>query len=290
MYKIGVVIVHYKTVEDTLSCITSLFQNVKDIAKVCVTVVFNEENKNSSFFYLKEKLQNYENIFLIETHKNLGYARGCNEGIEFLRSKKRCDFVIAMNNDILVQQKDLISCLQILYEKYHYAIAGPEILDLNGDITPNYPIKNYGIFRLRVGQVAIGLRYIASFLHADLLISYVLSLRHNRNVKQEYANKDIIDIPLQGCFLIFSPEYFKQYNGFCKDTFLYLEEDILFLRCQRKSLRTVYSPSLQITHIGGASTDQKDKNAVQKRRNKYKAMLSSTNVLIHEIIENGRKT
>lgn len=89
------------------------------------------------------------------------------------------------------------------------------------------------------------------------------------------------------CFL---PEWFKQCNEFCKDIFLYLEEDILFLSCQRKSLRTVYSPSLQITHIGGASTDQKDKNAVQKRRNKYKAMLSSTNVLIHEIIENGRKT
>lgn len=286
MYKIGIVIVHYKTVKDTLACITSLFQNVRGILKSSVTVVFNEENIDDSFFYLKEKLKNYDNVFLIETHKNLGYARGCNEGIEFLRNKKKCDFVIAMNNDILVRQQDLISCLQVLYEKYHYAIAGPAILNLNGDITPNYPEKNYDVFRLRVGQIAIGMRYIASFLHADLLISCALSLRHRGNVKQKYVNKDIIDIPLHGCFLIFSPEYFKQYDGFCEDTFLYLEEDILFIRCQKKSLRTVYSPILQITHIGSSATDQKEETVVQKRRNKYKALLSSTNVLIHEIKNN----
>lgn len=283
MYKIGIVIVHYKTVEDTLACIASLFQNIRDISESCVAVVFNEKNSDDSFFHLKRELQNYENIFLLETHANLGYARGCNKGIDFLRINKKCDFVIAMNNDILIQQKDFITRLLSLYEKYHYAIAGPEILDLNGSITPNYPIKNYNIFRLYVGKIAIGIRYIASFFHADLLVSHILKLRHNAKTKMEHTNRDILDTPLHGCLLIFSPEYFKQYNGFCEATFLYLEEDILFVRCQKRSLRMIYSPLLQIIHIGGSSTNQSNANATQMRRKQYEALLTSTNALIHEI-------
>ena len=178
---------------------------------------------------------------------------------------------------------DFINCIYNLYDKYKFSIAGPEILDINGRAMPNYPIRNYAPWRLRAGQVAVAARYIASFVHLDDIVSNLFNLRHKKEKKEEPVGKDSINIPLQGCLLIFSPRYFEKFDGFNEETFLYAEEDILFVRCQRKSLLMVYSPMIKITHVGGASTTNEYKNVMKIKRNKYINVLRSTNALIREI-------
>ena len=67
-----------------------------------------------------------------------------------------------------------------------------------------------------------------------------------------YVHKKYLDraenVQLHGCFLCFSKNYFEHYDGFFPNTFLYMEEDILFYLTQKENLTTVYTPKLKIYH------------------------------------------
>ena len=65
---------------------------------------------------------------------------------------------------------------------------------------------------------------------------------HKQYLHREY------NVQLHGCFLCFSEEYFKHFDGFYPETFLYMEEDILFYLTQQKKLTTVYLPELKVFH------------------------------------------
>ena len=47
---------------------------------------------------------------------------------------------------------------------------------------------------------------------------------------------DQLDVQLHGAFLIFSENYINTFNGLYNKTFLYMEEDILRLRCEYYNL------------------------------------------------------
>ena len=91
MYKIGLVIVHYMTLEDTINCTKSILENVHGIDMVSIAIVINEADDGSAAKLLRNKVGDQANVFYIETHANLGYARGCNAGIRFLRDEKKGD-------------------------------------------------------------------------------------------------------------------------------------------------------------------------------------------------------
>ena len=66
-----------------------------------------------------------------------------------------------------------------------------------------------------------------------------------------YAN-----VVLHGSCLIFSPEYVKsEQEAFYKETFMWMEEEILAYLCQKKGYRMVYSPLLKVYHMEGISTE-----------------------------------
>ena len=68
-------------------------------------------------------------------------------------------------------------------------------------------------------------------------------------------------------FLVFSNLYFEHFNGFYPETFLYMEEDILALRIMRRSLHTLFYPSIIVFHKEGAAT--KIINTVKRERMEF---------------------
>lgn len=73
--------------------------------------------------------------------------------------------------------------------------------------------------------------------------------------------------------MIFSPEYFKLYNGFYENTFMYMEEDILYYIVKRDKLKILYNPNIVIYHKEFLSTDCLDIKAFKSRRFRYKNVI-----------------
>jgi len=56
--------------------------------------------------------------------------------------------------------------------------------------------------------------------------------------------------------LIFSPIYINAFKeGLYPETFMYMEEDILYYLCRKKDLTLIYDPSLVVYHKEDVSTD-----------------------------------
>jgi GT2 family glycosyltransferase len=92
------------------------------------------------------------------------------------------------------------------------------------------------------------------------------------------------NVKLHGACLVFSPDYINQFNGLYPETFMYLEEDILFYISKKMYLKTVYLPTLQILHKEDISTNTIFKKENEKRRFVQKQSIKSLIVFLKLII------
>ena len=95
------------------------------------------------------------------------------------------------------------------------------------------------------------------------------------------------NVQIHGCFMVFSKEYIKEEDGLCDKTFLYCEEDILYLSAVKKGYKIVYQPSIMIYHKEDASTDYSYRKDRDKNIFYYTEALKSEKILLSMIEENN---
>ena len=93
---VGVVILNWNGLQDTLACLASLRQVDYPREQLVILVVDNGSADGSS-----ERLRNEAGITLIELDKNHGYAAGNNVGI-CRAIQMGCQYVLLLNNDTCV--------------------------------------------------------------------------------------------------------------------------------------------------------------------------------------------
>lgn len=104
MKTVGVVIINYNGINDTVECINSLFKS-KGTLEIKIVVVDNASDNKEG-----ERLKNlYPRIHVINSEKNLGTAGGNNLGIKYLLSQD-IDYILILNNDTVVSD-DMIDNL-----------------------------------------------------------------------------------------------------------------------------------------------------------------------------------
>ena len=91
---------------------------------------------------------------------------------------------------------------------------------------------------------------------------------------------------LQGCSLLLTPEYFRFYDGLDKRTFLYCEEELLYLRCKKAGLQQKIVNETSILHKCGRAS----KILYKKKKDVYiKYLLDSYKYVLWESIINYKK-
>ena len=111
--RVGIVVLNWKKVDDTLACLESLRQLEYPAFEV---VVVDNGSADGSPALIRER---FEGISLIENSRNLGFAAGNNVGIRHLL-RRGVDYVLLLNNDTIVTSE----LLRVLVD---YAEADPEI-------------------------------------------------------------------------------------------------------------------------------------------------------------------
>ncbi len=258
--KLGFVILHYMTFEDTVLCIESIKNNVSEKKHI---VVVDNASSNDSFKKLREKYKNDSEITLVRSDENIGFARGNNLGIEKLRSMYRCEYISVMNNDTIIKQNNWYDLINDEYKKSGFAVLGPKIITKDGDDTSN-PMRKKPLEMKAIDNL-IWRRRIKVFLCKTGLHKFVNPAGTKKGISEFEHDKRYENVQLHGACMIFSEKFYEKLHGFDSRTFLYLEEDIMFLNLLENDLKSVYLPNLEIYHSEDSSTNKIVKSSCDKK-------------------------
>lgn len=280
------VILHYKTKNDTVDCIESILNLNKYNKCIINIVVVDNASRNGSLEFLKEKYKLVNNIYFIENNENLGFAKGNNIGYKFAKEDLNSDFIVSLNNDIIIESKNIIQLMEQLYFEEKFYIMGPDIVSMvdNGHQNPVCKTSsNIIVISIEIVKYKI-LLFINRTGIYDLLQSLFSSGKKSNSIKLK-EEKKVYGCQLHGSFIVFSPNYVKREKyAFFPKTFLYCEEAILFQHCNRKSYKIMYDPGLVVLHKEDSSTSFINSTSKEKREFVFSNIIKSHKVFINYLI------
>ena len=235
MKSISVIILNYKTYEATIHLCEELHRQQNTTVAVNYLIVDNA-SPNDSYAILKKELAKYDDVVVILSPENTGYARGNNYGLRYLSSQPP-DYVIIANNDIYLDDNCFFDKLVAEYEKLppDRAVTAPKQLDYSG-------------------REFLFSRKIPSFLD-DLTDNTILirKLRSKRTMPPaSTADYDETEI-VPGSLLFVDYRLFQGLGFFDDSTFLYCEERFLADRTKKRKYRNYIINTLCYRHLHSKS-------------------------------------
>ena len=272
---ISYVVLHYMTTQDTVECIEAILHNIKsnDLYETRIVVVDNG-SPNNSYDELYDAYKNNENVKLIRSNENLGFAKGNNLGFQYSKYQLKADFIILCNNDTIISQKDFSDVIIRKYEDKKFDILGPDIVTADG--FPQNPGKDvdWTFHKLRRFRLKKFVQFLMSFFAC-----FDKYLKMNDEAfLTEKLSEDQLNVHLHGACLIFSPGYIQRFEGLYDKTFLYMEEDILRLRADYYGYLMMYTPELTIFHKEDRAMRAAMPKSILQKRLFYKNLLYSSKI------------
>lgn len=273
---ISYVILHYKNLNDTIKCIESLLRTTNNDSNL---IVVDNGSGDGSGEKLKKKYQDMPQIKVLLLENNVGFSKGNNAGYIYVKKNYDSDFIVVTNNDVVFYQKNFEETIKKIYAQSQFYVLGPDVYiprhkdhqnplfktpinkqQLINEIKEyKYYRKNPLKFEKRLKIHALKDRLCSKYK----VINFLYSTLRGKDVldyKKRYEN-----VGLQGSCLIFSKKFImKEDKAFEPEPFLYEEETFLFYRCQKKSYKMVYDPSIAIRHEEAASFTNANKDNIQR--------------------------
>lgn len=277
--KIVFLILHYKVIEETKKCVESIINNYSN--ENYEIVIVDNGSLNGSGEKLKNMYKNNSNVFIIINKKNLGFARGNNVGFEFAK-KNGARFIVMANNDIVFTQKEFCRLIVDKYYEEKYAILGPKILLPEGDeFCYNNQIKN--IKQQYIFIILLYIRLFLAYLFLGKIFEYFFKKKNKKRKGKININQKREMVPVHGCCIVFSELYIKKFDGIDDRTFLYCEEDLLYLRAIKNNLKIYYEPHVEILHNHSVVTKNINNTVRKKEIFVVKNLIKSNKILLKEL-------
>lgn len=279
---IGFEVLHYITVNQTQECVDSIRKYCKGYS-YHIAIVDNA-SPNKSFSDLKNLYGKSEDITLIESKNNLGFARGNNLGYKYLKKQFNCDFIIMSNNDIELLDSSFIPKIINYYKEYKFAVLGPNIKNYeisSGKCNPMRCVP-MSLREIKKSKLKLKMQY---FLTKINVYEYIHKIKKNTVGLQKNKQLDIdykkvhTNVQLHGCFLVFSRKFTDLREGLNPNTFLYFEENILYFEMLSQNLLTISVPDIEVFHKEKGATKAANKNTRTKDLFVLKNKCKSANVL-----------
>ena len=208
----------------------------------------------------KERYNDNEGIHLIENSKNLGYAKGNNVGIDWLRHQG-IDFIIVCNSDVVFSSPYIMKDMYEALTK-EIGVMIPIIRNLDGTIEMRAQYRRK-LFSMRIIKELLKMR----------------NLKKNKNPKEEDKSSNAAQIMeflkpgiqtdyyvITGSVFALTPNFFKYYSGLYPETFLYVEELASMLLVHKARLKCAIIETKDVIHKGAASTGNSLKAGTERKR------------------------
>ncbi|HMM20559.1 MAG TPA: glycosyltransferase [Selenomonadales bacterium] len=117
----SIIILTHNKLEITIQCLSSIFKHTLEPFEL---IVVDNGSTDGTVAYLKSR----PDIKTVLNEKNLGFARGCNQGYEISTG----DAVLFLNNDTIVTENWLGNMLRLLYSNDKIGLVGPVTNNVSG--------------------------------------------------------------------------------------------------------------------------------------------------------------
>jgi GT2 family glycosyltransferase/Flp pilus assembly protein TadD len=121
----SIVILTFNQVEYTKECLKSIQKHTPEPHEI---IFVDNNSTDGTVNWLRKLTQKNKSYRLIENKQNLGFAKGCNQGIEASRG----EFVLLLNNDVVVSEGWLSGLLDCLNHAPAVGIVGPMTNNISG--------------------------------------------------------------------------------------------------------------------------------------------------------------
>lgn len=293
-YNFGFVVLHYMALQMTTDCVNNLLIAFGDNS-IHIVIVDNC-SPNESGKELKRKFEGNEKVLVILNSSNEGFAKGNNIGYSYLKDNYNCDFIVVMNNDVLINDNLFLDKIKDIYLQTNFSVLGPDIYAPNSPRKHQNPFFLHGIEKEKLikqlNQMKYNYDHFQSWYKKTLLKNAIKSVNFlsiiYRFIKYTILHKEIIDYKkeyvnpvLHGACYIFSRSFIENRDyAFFPGTFLYCEENILHFQCIQKQLKMIYSPEIHVTHLEDVSTSMVLKQNFDKEKYKMEKMIESLEIFI----------
>lgn len=264
---IGIVVLNYMAYEETKNVVKQFLDLPKNNINLRIMIVDNSSS-NKSFEILKDYFSSADLVKVIKTSKNLGFANGNNFGYIELKKMFDPDYVIFSNSDIVLKSKRLFNWILQSDKKYYFGVLGPSVYSLKNNIYQN-PCNNWSE-NLKFNYKLLKQSKLQLLkLYISLFIPKLEKLNHHIKEKDDTEPDHLAvttDKTLHGSFLVMSRRYLDEFDmPFDSGTFLYMEEAIIRIRCERHNISMVFSPEYEVDHLQAASTEKINKSTLKRK-------------------------
>jgi len=122
---VSIVILTFNQLEYTKKCIKSLQKHTPEPHEI---IFVDNGSTDGTVKWLKAQMQENKNYKLIENEQNLGFAKGCNQGV----AASQGEFILLLNNDVVVAEGWLSGLLDALKHAPDAGIVGPMTNNISG--------------------------------------------------------------------------------------------------------------------------------------------------------------
>lgn len=273
----GYVILHYQSIEITKKCVDKLLMFSKDNP----IIIVDNCSPNGSGKQLEKMYSKCINITVIINEENQGFAKGNNLGYQYIKRKYSLNYVVVMNNDIMIEDNDFAVIIEQFMEKNEVDVCGPDMVTLKGNHQNPLQLKPYTskYLQRRVRADKIKVLLLRTRLFWKLYENYKKTNKIPIRTKQP----TVFDCILHGSCIIYGPEYIKrEQNAFLPITYMYNEEAILYDYLVHKGYKTGYCSDVTILHMEGVSTSERIENKKKKVMFRFKNNIKSIEAQLKE--------
>lgn len=235
--KLSIIIVSYNVKEYLIRCLESILKS-KDYKDVVSEIfVVDNHSEDNSFEMVKNK---FPEVSLFSNHKNLGFAKACNQGIK----KAKGDYILLLNPDTVFPEKGFEKAFVFMEKNKNVGILGCKMIDKEGKLL--YSARTFPSLST---SVASSHSILNRFFPGNPLSKrYLLKdLDHSSPVEVDWVS---------GSCLLARKSMLDKIGLLDENYFMYAEDVDLCYRAKKGGWEVVYFPEVSFVHYLGKSTSQ----------------------------------
>jgi len=229
--KLSIVIICWNDHKVIGDCLRSIYEQTQQID--FEVIVSDNGSSDGSIEFIRNQ---FPKLRIVENGANLGFAKGNNAGIKVAKG----EFVLILNPDTIIRDHALEK-LVVFAEKHSDAGAfGCRVLNPDGSYQfPARPLPT-----------------VNGWLMGALCLAWLGRLTEWFPSDRYCGWEGITERPIgfqSGCCILFRGDVLRKLEGFDERFFYHFEETDLCYRVWKSGLRVLFSPTAEITHLGGQS-------------------------------------
>lgn len=241
--RIGYVCTNYNNSSYTLEAVRSMKANTSH--QYCIVVVDNNSDAENVAQLKEMRSVHHQDVHLILSAENVGYFRGLNLGISYLREQHpELQWMVVGNND-LVFPADFADKLSLLAPALQmHAVVSPDIVTVEGEHQNPHVISS--ISKLR--ELFYDLYYANYYAGIAIMkLAKILPSLSERSDEEQWQVARPIYQGHGACYLL-GPRFFEQFVELWAPTFMMSEEYFLSKQLSDLGQQVYYEPGIQVVH------------------------------------------